>query len=240
MTSYLYNGIELPALPETDKPYVVIFRGVTGAYYLKLSDTAITTDSDGNAVNPQYIANGTESWSENTVITVTGEVIWTNYDVYTTDGTLYLSASDPIPVGTPITDPLSFMMGWQLGQRLRMRGRKPIGYLYGGVQLPALPEVDGYGNKVLYLSNIGSRYKLALCADAMYYDVSNEKIKCPVESDLYFSTYYEDSGWTEPNLYTGYKNGNVASSPPIWVNTDMFDSDGNLYLAASEPVPVYE
>lgn len=248
MTSYLYNGIELPALPETDKPYAVIFRGVTGAYYLKLSDTAITTDSDGNAVNPQYIANGTESWSENTVITVTGEVIWANYDVYTTDGTLYLSATDPVPVGNPITDPVSFMMGYQLGCRLRaQRGaKKPIGYSYNGVVLPELPQWDKEKYPYAWIHQFNTAnpsYVLRIASEPIVY-------KKPIFKDYYVYSMtgagciynINDGAWeifqSDVTFDNYFPESDVLFS---WTNTDIINqSDGTVYLAASEPVPIYE
>jgi hypothetical protein len=55
------------------------------------------------------------------------DVFWTNTDILNEDGSLYLAASDPIPVGGEPIDPTSFMQGWLVGRRLAgMRKRPPI------------------------------------------------------------------------------------------------------------------
>ena len=50
---------------------------------------------------------------------------WSNHDILNTDGTTYLAASDPIPVGgepeKPTTftpDPISMTLGWLVGRRI--------------------------------------------------------------------------------------------------------------------------
>jgi hypothetical protein len=43
--------------------------------------------------------------------------------------------------------------------------------------------------------------------------------------------------WGEPIEYTSIDGANRGG---IWSNTDIYLDDGTLYLAASEPVPVYE
>ena len=43
---------------------------------------------------------------------------WSNYDIYNEDGTVYLAASDPIPVSSFTPDPSSLTMGWLVGRRI--------------------------------------------------------------------------------------------------------------------------
>lgn len=53
-----------------------------------------------------------------------GSAIWTSHDILNTDGSIYLAASEPIPVGgepeKPTTDssldPTSMLMGWLVGR----------------------------------------------------------------------------------------------------------------------------
>lgn len=59
--------------------------------------------------------------------------IWAMYDIYYADtdengelaGTLYLAASDPIPVGDEPIDKASFLQSWFVGRRLARMWNKP-------------------------------------------------------------------------------------------------------------------
>ena len=108
--AYLYNGIRLPALPEWDKvmyPYAFI-ETTFGLYYLRVLANPLTPDGDSFRFNaPGLVAgaqidvvtggySGWNGWSEVTDNTRTP--IWSNYDVLTADGTVFLAASDPVPV----------------------------------------------------------------------------------------------------------------------------------------------
>ena len=132
--NYLYNGVEFPAIPTWNKekyPYLFIHEnpgiwitlwaidvpltkggeylktnGPYGYYYWVLKDGvwAVTEYSEGTN------AEGS-SWGTN--------LIWANHDILKEDGTIYLAASDPIPVGggEPI-DKASFLQGYIVGRRL--------------------------------------------------------------------------------------------------------------------------
>jgi hypothetical protein len=74
-------------------------------------------------------------------------LIWTNHDILRTlDDTLYLAASDPIPVQS--YDPTALLQGYLVGCRLRaMRGKKPT-----EPDTPVEPEYDVvFENGVLYI-----------------------------------------------------------------------------------------
>ena len=70
--NFLYNGVKLPALPEWDKekyPYAAMNLGANyGVLYLL--DNALMAK----------------------------QFQWANFDILNEDGTLYLAASDPVPV----------------------------------------------------------------------------------------------------------------------------------------------
>ena len=162
MANYLYNGVELPALPEWDKakyPYAVIGTFTTyggddgftlltnkrlwllkepyvlgskfGAlYYIKTPETlanpeAGTTYCYFNCLEENNYAVWEffeEKEADGNGMTINAPE-WSNYDVYTTDGTLYLAASEPVPV-TPDLDPTSWLSGYRLGciAREHLRG----------------------------------------------------------------------------------------------------------------------
>lgn len=104
--NYLYNGVELPELPDftIDNPTLMIGYDQDGSYYIgayiSTTDKVNNTDGIGTqyvGVNiPSYknVGNAWEPNSKLTIITVT----WSNKDLYFSNGTLWLSASDPIPV----------------------------------------------------------------------------------------------------------------------------------------------
>lgn len=201
---------------------------------------------------------GFSEWGELTFYTsetnaaVNGEAtwfIWSNHDIYYPDdyshnaalaGTLYLSASDPIPVGT-ITDPLSFAMGWQLGKRLRMRGRKPIGYSYNGTVLPELPELDKekYPYAALAYVDITNGYWIFVCSPTPIILSECGTLENIDNAVPIIDTTLVDGVWGTPEVS---ENG-MDYFPWViakWSNHDILNEDGTLYLAASTPVPVYE
>ncbi len=152
MANYLYNGVELPALPKWDKeqyPYAHIefwpYNGVTVDFYLlclystvskvyhpypNLNEFVITAPFP----RKEFVPSRTTVWVDMEDITEGTKacyvnddnefhrVIWSNYDIVGEDGTVYLAASAPIPVN-PI-DPNSLVQGYLVGCRLRaMRGK---------------------------------------------------------------------------------------------------------------------
>jgi hypothetical protein len=133
--NYLYNGVELPALPEWDKetyPHAII-RTITNnegeitIYRLKVGKS-VYDGNDGyvsvEKVDGYYVHSNCSapfgSWTSPTMVAVAGraeydELVWTNLDI---PGVM--DGSDPIPVNTaaPI-DPTSLLMGYRVGQMIR-------------------------------------------------------------------------------------------------------------------------
>ena len=123
--AYLYNGVRLPKLPERDEtayPYVSVcrtfgFEDVTEVYatsvplpvhHDSMTGTDIYFHSQGAVVRSvnwtiRDGGFGEPQFREGTVNSVINPV-WSNYDVFfqgdrqVEDGTLYLSATDPVPV----------------------------------------------------------------------------------------------------------------------------------------------
>lgn len=145
--NYLYNGIELPPLPEWDKetyPNAYIARNTDADSYeygLVLSKKNIGVHSGGLyhfATSMLYkCIDGDWTLETSALWGLSGVVVWSNTDVYydTYDslgdlaGTLYLAASTPIPV----YDPTVLLQGYLVGCRIRaMRGKKKWEVLYEG------------------------------------------------------------------------------------------------------------
>lgn len=139
MSNYFYNSIELPALPDWDKekyPYAVIYSHDTTCHLVVFQSPAAYGEvgTNGNATlyglqfgdSVSYKATDT-AWKPSTAITriviymgtlhMGYKLCWSNYDILNEDGTIYLAASDPIPVVEPL-DPTSFMQGYIVGRRL--------------------------------------------------------------------------------------------------------------------------
>lgn len=141
MANYLYNGVELPPLPEWDRkkyPYVVLWEvPAFNLYVVSISNVPVVFDSDtgycthiggGKSVDANKYAADT-SWRdfEKELDTSDDEslvVFWTNTDILKTgDGTLYLAASKAINaetgeeidyspiVSVPTLDPTSLLQG---------------------------------------------------------------------------------------------------------------------------------
>ena len=144
---YLYNGVKLPALPEWDKemyPYAwlldcgrvswsnfrvyelyVLGKPSTRDEWGILSLPAPWNKYDLNVFDDERITEwevGSPCYIDHHL---TAYPIWTNHDILNEDGSLYLAASDPVPVTSaqPI-DPNSMLAGYLVGCRLRsMRGK---------------------------------------------------------------------------------------------------------------------
>lgn len=146
--NYLYNGAELPARPQRDETLypneLISYDLDTGVYTLvQYSGAVVKVDSSWSAHPDRWTSEEEDvrhlwqdldgdSWSDAEpslwLLTggIYGKIIWSAQDIYNrTDGTLYLAASDPVPVG-PVTaqNSAAMLMGFQLGTAIRrMRGK---------------------------------------------------------------------------------------------------------------------
>lgn len=125
MANYLYNGIELPPLPEWDKttyPYAYIYRIMPlsrWCYKLHLTtEPFYGTDINGDYCIGRHAGDitykfyeGDAAWdtepttypNDGVVVSLNENLIWSDFDILNTDGSVYLAASDPVPVKTEDT-----------------------------------------------------------------------------------------------------------------------------------------
>jgi hypothetical protein len=158
------------------------------------------------------------------------------------------------------------MLGYFAGAVIRrMRGQKQktlVGYLYGhvakegetpthiidgvgyvGAALPKLPEWDKEKYPYALIRDASSQAHLYCfsdfyCGDNNYTPTDPKRLY--VSSD-YFSCRapHDDTSWTDP-IY-GESGGPSWDLPHItWTNFDVLNEDGTVFLAASDPIPVYE
>ena len=227
-TAYLYNGVQLPPLPESGK-YSVIYS-LPGVYYMTISEEPVPKGKyaygawNFNLYGDTYGSVESE-WIFMPILTggsvEASSIVWTSHDLYLNDGTLFMAASDPVPVY-----------------------REPVAYLYNGLRFPSIDMV--YTDDVkkthpyayialdewLYISSApwkahsvgnGYRYKVAEDAEIILAEV-------PTHGDK----------WVVIDT-TEYAAGDTVTSGELnWSNVDVYTTDGTLYLAASKPVPVYE
>ena len=126
--AYSYNGVILPKLPEWDRekyPYVVIMQSISSTEYVAqaLAAPLYTEDTVSLAGKPLFHLYYDESHFLQSAIDETGiwkkwyelpssylthrleydgttenVLVWANHDILNEDGTLYLAASEAIPV----------------------------------------------------------------------------------------------------------------------------------------------
>lgn len=262
MGRYLYNGVELPALPELDKeqyPYAFITHTnlavvdynytlhVYSAYRFATNDKgnwviinvgAAKSCSTGASTNYDAWGAFTDKEDGGLAPAVESTVVWSNFDVLNEDGTLYLAASDPIPVSNPpAPNPFWMTMGWLVGRMIAgMRGkREPVAYLYNGVRLPKLPEWDKETYPYAYLEYADKASTLycvkstATVGDGyLWFPNDTEGIRCVLLLEKWGG-------------YSDYSPSSINADRIIWANVDVLNyADGSVWLAASDPVPVYE
>lgn len=153
MAKYFYNEIELPALPEWDKdkyPYVFIEFNpfiVNNGYHLYClpsKPTNYPSEPSLQCAYPNAIYDPIEEtdewyfrgeWTEGTAFLKSiSRIKWANFDIYNNDGSLYLAASEPVPVGG---EPEPTQLAWKKhdgyenqGNWLKGRYFKVIGGLW--------------------------------------------------------------------------------------------------------------
>lgn len=145
MAKALYNGYELPALPEYDTetyPYAFIYYvGETPTLctlVLVPADATVSYPDDSSAIliNTSYYQSYSarsvdDAWEDDGITETSGSIYlikpmdefptdytvvqWTNFNIYTKDEELLLAASDPVPIPESGFDLRSWLTGLALG-----------------------------------------------------------------------------------------------------------------------------
>lgn len=252
-----YDGAVLPPLPESDLQYAVIYHPwatMPNDYILVfLSERPYFRLKNGSV--PQGIAAALPRSYEQyryTIGTGTGWKAdgageqgilasslvcseqyfkWANCDILNEDGSVYQATSDPIPLASD----------------------EPVAAVYGGVRLPDIETV--WTDKATYpfafvysFTNNGvANYILMLLPQVPYVGyLSSSTVRldgCAVSATPHLKQYKSVAGvWEDQNF--GYATASLeyypASTPIIWASGDLAKTDGTVYLAASEPVNIYE
>lgn len=155
----------------------------------------------------------------------------------------------------PAPDPTSMLMGWLVGRAIAgQRGVPyPVAYLYNGVRLPKLPEWDREMYPYAYISDMypdsenlaqKSRFILTFANPKAYWTVSGGRYRLRTDEKLQYVYDHESGAWVL-DIYgwaiaVRYLDEDTYVSSLIWADTDTYNFDGTaIYVAKSEPVPVY-
>lgn len=132
--------------------------------------------------------------------------------------------------------------------------KKPVAYLYNGVELPDINEAwtdevkETHPYAVIeYATITASGYHIANLIIAPSctggYSVFGDATVVYADGYLFRQIgWYDTDGipttWGEPTTVTSSQTRGAEATK--WTSTDILNSDGTVYLAASAPIPVYE
>lgn len=241
MANYLYNGVELPELPEWDKetyPYafmrqttITTLLYVSSAPYHESAFEPGTITPSENCTGKRFALqdgawNEAGNFAHNSLIdSYSGAPCWANFDVLGLDGSVLLAASEPVPVAS---DPMPEYM------------------LYNGVKLPNIDKVWTDKTKypyafIFYYADL-SVYTVYLCADQLTYYPNSGALES-VAGSIRYTAYDIDEANEGFILYEEEKSTGgwrLDLSEIIWTSADIVDKRNNsvVHLAGSDPVPV--
>ena len=120
-----------------------------------------------------------------------------------------------------------------------------IGYEYNGVTLPLFPEHAGHPYVGLaYMSSFNTYSVAFLSEHVVYADLEAQKWMANGESEMIqYVLNTETNEWEyihtadmeEGLVFTSFETASFT-----YANFDIYDTDGNIYLAASKLTPIYE
>lgn len=149
-------------------------------------------------------------------------------------------------------DKVSRTLGYLVGRQIAgQRRKKPVAYLYNGVRLPALPEWDRvkypYAFIISYAASTDyTNIDFIVCNNPLTYTKSLR----PIDFSYYYAVSLHGDGcsfdlendewviWNVDVLLSA--NYDADKIQFLWSNHDILDTNDNVYLAATDPIPVYE
>ncbi len=150
---------------------------------------------------------------------------------------------------------------------IAVASEEPMAYSYNGAVLPALPEWDREAYPfatiggiedltVAFPGVVGRWYSFYLASVPGYWEGATVVYKVPLSTQAWFFTTSQDMVDLFKDLgndhavvgqwfFAGEEQHDDADYvstdlPSLWANYDIHDTNGSVYLAASEPVPMYE
>jgi hypothetical protein len=125
--------------------------------------------------------------------------------------------------------------------------REPVAYLYGPdkFRLPPLPAWDKkeYPYAVLSRStnSVLGKFAEIFASDIKLYFDGYHLVHSENGNGVVAVIYYEKmTEWEALTNVIVHKDGIADVDKLIWTNYDLLKEDGTIYMAASDPIPVYE
>lgn len=131
------------------------------------------------------------------------------------------------------------------------RAPEPVGYSYNGVSLPPIPdEIKAYSHIVIFRTDLtndsGNYYRVfGTNAQMRTFESISMGISTTYHGSVDVAEFHEgsaypnDTEWTLSNSI-GTDGFNNYLHRVVWANYDVLNLDGTVYLAGSDPVPVYK
>lgn len=138
-------------------------------------------------------------------------------------------------------NPASYILGRQFGKRIiaQRNPRMPVAYLYNGVRLPKLPEWDREMYPFAIVGKTFNVYRFWACAvqaaPGPLGDGSSVAFQYTIDGECQRWSLV-DEVWTDDGIRD---DDALASTAAVWANYDLQKTDGTVYIAASEPTPIY-
>lgn len=180
-------------------------------------------------------------------------LLWANHDVLDENGDIYLAGSKLVSY-----DKHSFLCGLIAG--LTGKGvlgkREPVAYLYNGVRLPDIYSVYTPELQEQYPYVVISYFDVQMTGGVLYFRMlyalseaeygvndAGDRVVSLANAFIKSAGAVDSSGNTlswkafdDPETAVGL----ALDSSLLWSNFDILNSDGTVFLAASDPIPVYE
>ena len=139
------------------------------------------------------------------------------------------------------------------GKPLPMSQKEPVAYLYNGVRLPKLPEWDREAYPYAYISKSGTgtrtTYCLSICT-SLYTSVDEDGDSWSLYAEGCLKSVtgiapalIDATEWSQLDPYNNgnkYKVCNYDSDYVFWSDHSFSGPNGEEWITASDPVPVYE
>jgi hypothetical protein len=134
-----------------------------------------------------------------------------------------------------------------VGKPLPLASKKePVAYLYNGVRLPELPEVEGYPYAFILLANTETVNYTDLCfttSPCLITNVLNTPVAQASETLEHIKFTLNGNAWeiAKSGTIESGKSVHSGATYMIWANYDvMWRNSSEVYFSASAPIPVYE
>lgn len=248
-------------------PYAVIVYYYSAWYELYLTTDVATVTSTafkraGGAVYKFTTGTSSEWEYQNTTGSSSGplganmiNLVWSNHDILNSDdNSVYLAASDPVDPNAPTEPELTeeerlkwFLLGKLLRRNLMAGVKEATMYSYNGVVLPKLPEWDKtvYPYAVMYTTQWTDNTVFLCCCSDLSQNGDTITLTTPSVQLMHDPDNADSMGyWYWGNVQNNWNDVTADKTLTygylLWTNKDILNEDGTVYLAASEPIPIYE